>query len=155
MISTSTLNTAFVKLSTKFSGHRAWLRIFILLPIIGLASGCATITADKSQPMTLQTTCDGKVVNGATCELFNSKGVFVVQTPGSTSVRKSFGTMTINCKLDEARGTLAIDSSSNVNTWGNLLVGGVVGAVVDASTGAGYDYAPSVVIAMQGKCPSG
>ena len=103
----------------------------------------------------MQTTCNGKVVNGATCEMVNSKGVFVVQTPGSTSVRKSFGAMTINCRLEEARGSLSIDSSSNVNTWGNLIAGAVVGAVVDAGTGAGYEYTPSVVVAMQGECPEG
>ena len=133
----------------------ACLRVLVLLPLLALATGCATITADKSQPLTVQTTCNGKVVNGATCEMVNSKGVFVVQTPGSTSVRKSFGAMTINCRLEEARGSLSIDSSSNVNTWGNLIAGGVVGAVVDAGTGAGYEYTPSVVVAMQGECPEG
>ena len=133
-------------------------RMLLLLPMLALATGCATITADKSQPLTVQTTCNGKVVNGATCEMVNSKGVFIVQTPGSASVRKSFGAMTINCRLEEARGSLSIDSSSNANTWGNLLFLGpgiVVGAAVDAGTGAGYEYTPSVVVAMQGQCPDG
>lgn len=144
-----------IVLTTPLSSLAACRRLLLLLPMVALATGCATITADKSQPLTVQTTCNGKVVNGATCEMVNSKGVFVVQTPGSTSVRKSFGAMTINCRLEEARGSLSIDSSSNVNTWGNLIAGGVVGAVVDAGTGAGYEYTPSVVVAMQGQCPDG
>jgi len=62
--------------------------------------------------------------------------------------------MAINCKKDDAKGAVTIQSSSNTNTWGNVIVGGVVGAVIDAKSGAGYDYANSVVVEMQGKCPS-
>jgi hypothetical protein len=116
-------------------------------------TGCATIVSEKIQPVTIQTVCDGKLVTGATCELTNSKGNWIVQTPGSTPVRKAWGDLSINCKKDGASGVSTVSSSSNGTTWGNILIGGGIGAIVDAKTGAGYDYQNSITVTLQGECP--
>lgn len=118
-------------------------------------TGCATITSDKTQPLTVQTICNGSSVENATCQLTNSKGVFIVQTPGTVSVHKAYGDMAIDCKKGDARGAITVQSSSTTNTWGNVIAGGVIGAVVDAKTGAGYEYSNSIVVPLQGTCPSG
>ena len=125
-----------------------------LMVLATTLTGCATIISDKTQPLTVQATCNGESVENATCQLTNSKGVFIVKTPGTVSVHKAWGNMAIDCKKGDARGAITVQSSSTAGTWGNVIAGGIIGAVVDAKTGAGYEYNNSVVVPLQGDCPS-
>lgn len=125
---------------------------FLVLLNLVLLSGCASIAGDKSQPVTIRTTCDGEELSGATCNLINSKGSYVLKTPGTVSVNKSFGDMTIDCKKGDSAGAVAVKSSSSGLTWGNIILGGGIGALVDMKTGAGYNYQNSIVVNMMGSC---
>ena len=126
---------------------------FMFLALITLAvTGCASITSDTSQPLTVTAICDGKSVRNATCTLSNSKGQFIVSTPGTVMVRKAWADMNIICEKGDSFGTGSFESSSNANTWGNILVGGGIGAIVDANTGAGYNYPTNMVVRMNPPC---
>jgi hypothetical protein len=120
---------------------------------ISITAGCASITGSNSQSMTVTAICDSsKVIKGAFCTLVNDKGQWFIETPGSVLVQKSFGDLTINCKYGESMGMAVLKSSGNVNVWGNALAGGIIGAAVDSSTGAGFNYQPMVTVQLTGSC---
>lgn len=124
-----------------------------LIPLSALIvlTGCASVTGSKFQPVMVQTLYEDAAVEGAGCTLTNTAGKWAVKAPGSVRVQKSISDMLVECKmLDGLAGQLAVPSKANPANWGNLLLGGPVGLVVDYQTGAGYDY-PSVITVILNK----
>lgn len=122
-----------------------------LLPLIALMTlvGCASITGSKNQPVSVQALHNGKPLDGADCVLTNDKGTWFVKTPGSTVIQKSGQDLTITCNKDGVpAGTATAASSANGGVWGNILLGGLIGYAVDASTGAAFDYPTSMGVQM-------
>lgn len=120
------------------------LRISSTVAIVGaalLASGCASIVNGTSQVISVETqTASGKVT-GASCKLENSKGVYYVTSPGTVTVHRAFGDMSVQCeKAGLPTGIAKIQSSTKGMLAGNLLFGGPIGAGVDMASGAAYDY---------------
>jgi len=112
-------------------------------------TGCASITGKQLQQMTVTTTQHNKEVTGIGCTLSNDVGTWFVTSPGTTTVHKSTDAMIIDCKHATLAGNSRVESSANTNVWGNVLLGGVVGYVVDRQTGAGFDYPGSAVVSMR------
>jgi uncharacterized protein YceK len=112
----------------------------LILFMITILSGCASITESKNQSMSV-TTGD---VTGAMCTLANSKGSYYVTTPGSVMVRNACDQLSISCTKEgyvpanPAAGTVQ-DKAKNM-AWGNLVFGGIIGLAVDRTTGAGCQY---------------
>jgi hypothetical protein len=109
-------------------------------------SGCATVVKGSSQPVTLETKPPG-----ATCVLTRkSKTVAVVNpTPGTVTVDKSKDAMAVSCTKDgyeEAAGV--VKSEFQPMTFGNIILGGLIGVAVDAASGAMTEYQPSVTITL-------
>ena len=125
---------------------------FVSLPAIALIAGCASITGSKNQPVSVTTACDGGLISGAMCTLSNDKGQWFVQTPGSVTVQKAYGDLSVVCTKGDMKGTAIFQSKSNGGVWGNILLGGPIGYAVDANSGAGFDYPPTMAIAMTGTC---
>lgn len=124
-------------------------KILLALPLVLAVSACASITNSKMQPVSVATLKDGDEVEGAKCVLANDKGSWYVTTPGSVTIQKSYGDMTITCrKKGVATGILAVTSSSNGGVWGNIVAGGLIGYAVDASSGAGFDYPTTITVEM-------
>jgi hypothetical protein len=120
-----------------------WLAI-VLCP---LAMGaCASITEGTTQTVAVTTTPKA----GAKCQLQNEKGNWTVpSTPGSTLVVKADGPLSITCTHpDGDTGSATVKSSTSLGTFGNVLIGGVVGVAVDLNSGAAYIYPPSVTVAL-------
>jgi hypothetical protein len=120
------------------------MRHFLLLCLFALTA-CATVTASVNQDMMLVTE-----PAGATCSLSNKEGMWVVnETPGSATVRRSFSPLKIRCNTPTAYGETTLEPHTRGRAYGNILLLGVP-AVVDASTGAGYEYDPDeVTITLQ------
>jgi hypothetical protein len=112
-------------------------------------TGCASITGNKVQPLTVTTTYDNKEIAGVSCTLSNDAGNWTVTTPGTATVNKSTAALVINCKQDTLTGTSSLESTANVNVWGNILLGGGIGYIVDRQTGAGFDYPSTVAIDLR------
>ena len=126
-----------------------FVALFVLVNLVG----CASITSGKTQSLTLQSVCDGNSVEGAQCELKNSKGRWLVATPGSVAVHKAYGDLSITCSKDgfqQAGGTF--ESSANGGAWGNIIAGGVVGYFIDAGSGAGFNYPQTMTIVFEPPC---
>ena len=112
-------------------------------------TGCATVTTGTNQSLSVETRMKGNAVAGATCKLANDKGTWFVNTPGSVTVNRSYGDMSIDCKHDKhPAGTAVVRSSTKAMAFGNILVGGVIGAAVDIGTGSAYDYPTLITLEL-------
>jgi len=113
---------------------------------LGVAvSGCATIVSGQSQTVAISTAPS----NHAVCTLSNPRGTWRVNTPGRVKVKRSKEDMDVSCKAPgfaDATGT--ISSDFQMWTLGNIILGGIVGLVVDWSTGATNDYEHRIQIPM-------
>ena len=128
------------------------LRVLTLLAMVVL-TGCASVTGSKLQPVSVSTTCDSVPVNEASCTLINDKGSWFVKTPGSVTINKAYGDISVECKKDDMKGSMTFKSSSEGAVCGNIIAGGGIGYLVDANTGAGFAYPNSMSINMSGNCP--
>jgi hypothetical protein len=119
--------------------------------LTALTTGCASIVSGQNQSVSVVTRNDLADVSGAQCELKNDKGIWYTTTPGSVTVRRSYNDLTVLCKHDSSTpGVASVKSSTKGMAFGNILFGGFIGAGVDMSTGAAYDY-PDIVNVRLGK----
>ncbi len=118
------------------------IRIILLILSFLILSNCASIMSDSVQAISVDTpNC-----RGAKCTLNNSNGVYFVQsTPGTVSVEKAYGDLTVTCEKDGQTFTSTHQSKANVATYGNILLGGIPGALIDGGSGKGYDY-PNYIV---------
>jgi hypothetical protein len=129
--------------------------IFATFSALILATGCASITGSKNQPIAITAICEAEQVQAANCTVTNDKGVIYVSTPGTAFVNKSTSDLTVSCTKEKVQSNpVIVKSSSNASIWGNILLGGPIGAAVDAGTGAGFDYPNAVNVTFNSPCPS-
>ena len=91
-----------------------------------LAGGCASLVDGQNQSVSVLTPdCPG-----AACRLHNDKGRWhVATTPASVVVNRSFADLVVNCSKDTAPPVMkAFPSSTKGMAYGNILLGGVIGA---------------------------
>lgn len=111
-----------------------------------LLGGCATVVSGTTQTIGVNTDPEG-----ADCQ-FSRKGVLVGRvnpTPGTMQVGKDYESVTVLCRkegFDETTGV--IGSEFQAMTLGNILLGGVIGVVVDAASGAMMKYPESVTFTL-------
>ena len=126
------------------------VKIVIVLGSLQLA-GCASIVNGQNQSLSVETKKGADPLSGANCKLTNNKGTWYVTTPGTTTVQRSYEDLTVRCEKDGSEpGLVSVKSATKGMAFGNILFGGVIGAGVDMSTGAAYDY-PSLITVEMGK----
>jgi hypothetical protein len=128
-------------------------KFLILIPAM-LASGCSTIVSSNNQTVTVKAMHENREIDGSKCVLTNSKGQWTTLTPQSVNIRKAFGDLTVECRKSQAFGSKVVKSSAEGSTFGNIIIGGGVGALVDAGTGNGYSYPDSIVVDIMGNVAS-
>lgn len=106
------------------------------------SGGCASITGTTIQSVSVQTVDDAnKEVSGAACELNNNKGKWFVTSPGSTTITRSNDDLIVLCKKETfAPGRASVVSATKGSMFGNILLGGGIGAIIDHNNGAAYEY---------------
>ena len=112
-------------------------------------SSCATITSGTDQGIRIVTEKD---VTGASCTLVDSKGnrSFIPHTPGTTYMTRGNAPLIITCtKPGYKPTTLKLDEKIAGATMGNVILGGGIGIIFDASSGAAQRYPDEVVIWME------
>jgi hypothetical protein len=130
------------------------LKTFTALALVAGAGivlpGCASITGSKQQSILVSTESEsGAPVEKADCTLTNPKGSWDVTTPSAVWVNRAGDDMTVACKKPgEPDGLARLISRANGGMFGNILIGGGIGALVDNNSGAGYDYPHEVVVVM-------
>jgi hypothetical protein len=127
------------------------LRLGAALLASASAIGCASVTHDPLQAITIETvTNDQRVIPAAECRAANDAGTYV-GTNTEIKVRRSSDHLDIQCRHpDHGNADARVISRANAGLVGNVLVGGVIGAMVDQSSGAGYSY-PTWVRLVFGK----
>jgi hypothetical protein len=114
-------------------------RILALCVILTL-SGCATLTADSDELITVETT-----PTGAHCSLKNDAGNWeIAKTPGSVKVDRSFSPLVIRCEKGKLVGDATLAPATRNRAYGNILLLGYP-AFIDAGTGAGYEYEQATI----------
>lgn len=116
------------------------IKITAAAVFLTLLSGCATITKEKMQIVTVTTSCSNKAISGANCSLKNEAGTWQVVTPNPVQIHKAYNDLSVACTIGQSSASKTVESSANGGVWGNLLFGGIIGYFVDANTGAGFDY---------------
>lgn len=112
-------------------------------------TGCASIVNGQNQSLSVDTRSDGASVAGAACTLANDKGTWLLTTPGSVVVQRSFAELSVKCEKPPMEPGLAVAKSGVKGmAFGNILFGGIIGAGVDMATGAAYDYAGLITVHM-------
>ena len=107
-----------------------------------LFTGCATVLNDSTHPMRVETkTQDGKFLTGAECKLTNDYGTITVKSGDTALVHRSNKDLDINCvqaQYDDAKGRAI--SRVNGGMFGNIILGGGIGAIIDHTKGTAYTY---------------
>ena len=114
--------------------------------VLSLSSiSCASIFSEKSQSITINT---GNVED-ASCELFNGKGRYIVNSPGTIVIGQSCDDLNYICRkkgYNEIKGIIAFKHKGS--TAGNLILGGGIGYLVDVGTGAACKYPETISLPM-------
>ncbi len=122
-------------------------RLLIVPAMLALAA-CSTVTTGTKQTVFVDT----PQVKGASCKLTDSKqgSWYLESTPGSVTVQKGDGPMNIICEKDGyEQGLLTFDEDFQGATLGNIIIGGGVGFLVDAMSGAAQKYPDKVTVWMR------
>ena len=126
-------------------------KITVISSIALLATGCSTISGSgTSQSISIQTfAADGQDVEGAKCDMTNDEGTWFLTTPGSTMVHRSNKDLQVICKKTGVDvGSANVVSRTKGNMFGNLILGGGVGAIIDHNNGSAYEYPALIKIFM-------
>ena len=115
-------------------------------------SACASITGETTQPVSLVTKDHvGNTIEGAICKIRNDKGAWEAKSPTFVTVSRSSEDLIVECKkAGMPDGSLKGISRAAGSMWGNIVFGGGVGAIIDHSRGAGYNY-PDILPVVMGK----
>lgn len=111
------------------------MKILYILPLL-LTTACASMTGGQNQSLSVSTSPPSD------CTLSNDKGTWYVQAPGSVTVNRAYGDMTVSCKKDGKSATNVVKSSVKPIVLGNIIWfwGVLIGVPIDIITGAAYDY---------------
>lgn len=126
-----------------------WWSSALLVSLALALPGCATVATGTGQTVTVITQKD---VTGARCKLTDQAGGvwYISSTPGSVTVAKGDGPMTVVCSKPGYRdGSVLVDEDVVGATYGNILIGGVIGVAVDAASGAAQAYPPRIDVWLE------
>jgi hypothetical protein len=115
-------------------------------------SACATVMSGTDQSIAVATDPPG-----ASCSIDrNGTHIGLVSpTPGSIHLDRSKDDLTFTCK-DPGYQDAKLSQSPHFTgaTFGNILIGGLVGVAVDAATGANFRYPDNVSIPLAPVAPA-
>jgi hypothetical protein len=107
---------------------------------------CSTVIKGTTQDIEVKST----PVSQADCTLSSGDALYRVTTPGTVEVARSGRSLDVACsKEGYQEGHATLDSSFNGVTFGNILLGGVIGIAADAMSGANNSYPHEIVVALQ------
>lgn len=120
-----------------------------LTAIVALAlasSACATVMSGTTQEVFIESD-----PTGAECKVdrLDANVGVVKPTPGRVNVSRSKDTMIVTCVHEGYEPSNEVLASSFTGaTFGNILLGGIVGVVIDASSGANNKYPERVMVVL-------
>lgn len=122
--------------------------LFTICVLLSL-SACSTIIEGRSQEITVNTSPPG-----ASCDLIRQDVSLgnIESTPGGVYIQKTKYDIKVVCKKKGYETATYLDKSDYAAAaFGNILIGGLIGAGVDAGTGAQNKYDTPVNITLSKK----
>ena len=112
------------------------------LSTVALCSGCASVINDVTHPIKIETRTEaGENISGAECKLTNDYGVSIMKSGDTGQVRRSSKDLDIVCFDSKNPNAIArAISRANGGMFGNILLGGGIGAIIDHNKGTAYTY---------------
>ncbi|TAJ82151.1 hypothetical protein [Reyranella sp.] len=111
-----------------------------------VASACATVVGGTTQDVSIESQPPG-----AECKIdrLGTTIGFVKATPGRVNVARSKDDVIVSCTREgyEQSNEVLVSSFTGA-TVGNLLLGGLVGVMVDAASGANNKYSDRVLVVL-------
>ena len=127
-----------------------YYKFVMSIAVVFTMSGCASITGSTTQNISIQTReASGKEVSEAKCELINKKGTYFVTTPGTITISRSNDDLQVTCRKDGfENGRAGVVSDTKGSMFGNIVLGGGIGAIIDHNNGSAYEYPSFVQVVM-------
>ena len=123
-----------------------------LVAVLGLlAGGCATMTTGTTQGINVDSE-----PRDADCTL-SRDGVDLgtVRTPAPITIRRHSSTVHVTCRKEGYEDSrVVMNARFETSSAGNLILGGVVGVIVDAASGANSRYDPYVMVRLTSMSPA-
>ena len=107
----------------------------ILVLIVCLMSGCASIVSGTSQEVTFQSAPEGATVTVG--------GKVIGKTPITTTIKKKNDQALTFEKEGYKTQTMQLATRLDSWFWGNIVLGGVIGSTTDGLSGAVHEYSPN------------
>jgi len=124
-----------------------WKKGVMLVCAISV-SACASIVGGRYQQVAVETHASDQSI-GADCTLSNGEGDIHITAPATATVRRSAQNLNVTCKKD---GQQVAQQSYEAHTrgmvWGNLLIGGLLGIVIDFSDKAAMHYPNKLSVSL-------
>ena len=116
--------------------------LYSLIPAVVLSGGCASVVNDVTHPIKVETKTEaGEIVAGAECTLSNERASQVIKSGEIANVRRSNTDLKIECKHPAKLDAVATATSrANGGMFGNIILGGGIGAIIDHNRGTAYTY---------------
>jgi hypothetical protein len=126
------------------------IKLLAALVLLHLLAGCASIMTSNENQVRVETVdASGKEVKDAICTVLRGDTRTSFNTPAVVPIAKGSGDIRMDCtKTGVPEGKAVLMSRVGAATFGNIIAGGVVGAVVDQATGKAYNFPEWVQIVM-------
>ena len=129
-----------------------YLLILAGLAGLTLSTGCATVVKGNDQAISISTLgCKAESQGDIQCHIKNKDNDIRVKAPGTVNVKKSSNDLAINCESANgaAKGNTVVSSTYEAMNVGNVILGGGIGLIVDAASGAMWKFPAAVQIPMR------
>jgi hypothetical protein len=121
------------------------MKLYAAIIATTLLTGCSTLIEGESQELQLRT----DPPSAANCTLKNDRGNWSAASPSTATVLRSSSALDIACRGHNSSGSIKHSADAEAVTFGNILLGGLVGLFVDAATGAMFSYDDMITVPMQ------
>lgn len=128
------------------------LLLSALVAVLGLlAGGCATVTTGTTQAINVDSE-----PRDADCTLTrDGVDLGTVRTPGPITIRRHASTLHVTCRKEGHEDSrVVMNARFETASAGNFILGGVVGVIVDAASGANSRYDPYVMVRLPSMSPA-
>ena len=130
---------------------RIFMKNIFALTLLTMLMGCASITKSNDQKISIQTMEMGTPVDNVVCVVNNEKGSWTVNSPGSITIQKAFGDLTVKCSKGESEGIATFKSKADSEIIGSWAMGGYIGYSIDKSNGSGFSYPELIMVNIKSK----
>ena len=119
--------------------QRSVVRSSLLFSMAISITSCATLISGSMQTVKVSSN-----PSGATVKV--EPGFYEVKTPAELSLKRKEGPYRLTIAMDGYEPVQAyLKASTNGWLWGNILFGGIIGIIIDYSTGAATALSPTEV----------